>query len=63
MIERMENGLALGETFLGFAGIAKHDTPGSKAIEYMFGELGTVGGGELGIAGVLIVQMRGAGLD
>ena len=45
------------------AGIAKHDTPGTKAIEYMFGELGTSGGGELGFARVLIVQMGGVGLD
>jgi len=39
----MKHRLALGKSLEGFAGIAKHDTPGAKTIDDIFGKLGTVG--------------------
>ena len=45
-VERVKNGLALRKALEGFAGVAKHDPPGAKTIDNIFGKLGTVGRGE-----------------
>ena len=52
-VERVKNGLALGKALQGFAGVAKHDPPGAKTIDNIFGKLGTVGRGEGFFFGVL----------
>ena len=35
-VERVENRLALGESFELFAGVAKHDATGAKAVDQFF---------------------------